>query len=168
MVRRDPQIAIPTHVAMDDGRWTMAKTIIPMAEVDNSRNKGLKTCRTWIAMLVAMLLGCGNAAVSPDDDVLSQVMALSNVNKAPITQTDGSIVGLTVSADVINTGPVPIEQAFVMTWRLREGNATLSAATHRFSGIFDRSERRRVVLTLNFPARPNLSGVQDVVTFEFD
>ena len=122
----------------------------------------------WSALLVAMFFGCGNNAVSHEDDVLSDVMALSSVSKAPIHQADGAIVGLTISVDVINTGPVPIEQAFVMTWRLRDGNNTLSVATHRFSGIFGRAERKRVVLTLNFPARSDLSGIQDVVTFAFD
>lgn len=142
----------------NDGVW----------RIQTFKHSNLPTFKCVMFAWIALILGCGNTAVSPDDDALSQVMALSNVSKTPIHQTDGAITGLTISADVINTGPVPIDQPFFMTWRLREGTATLSTATHRFSGTFDRAERRRITLTLNFPARPSLSGIQDVVTFEFD
>lgn len=123
----------------------------------------------WAIALTVFFAGCGSTPVSPEDDVLSQAMALSGVNRSPVTDGTGAVVGVTISADVINTGPVPITQAFVMTWRLLASGSTLATGTYRFSGqAFESGERRHVALTLHFPARSDLSGIQDAVTFAFE
>ncbi len=123
----------------------------------------------WLIWLV-VFAGCSNNAVSPEDESLSQVMSLSSLSKSSLVDAQGAVVGMTVSVDVINTGPVSIDRAFVMTWKLRDSqNAALATTTHRFAGQpFQPAERRRVILTMSFAARPNLSGVQDVVTFAFE
>jgi len=124
----------------------------------------------FLGLFVSVLLGCGNGALSPDDEFLSQSMALTNVGKIDVRNAQGEITGLRVSVDVINTAPVAIDAPFVMTWWLRlPGGDLLASTEHRFSGRpFGVSERQRIQLELAFPARQDLSGVQDAVTFEFD
>ncbi|MBT4139688.1 MAG: hypothetical protein HOE48_17345 [Candidatus Latescibacteria bacterium] len=126
--------------------------------------------RFVFSLLICALLGCGNGAISPEDEFLSQVMALTNLGKTELRNADGLIVGVDVSVDVINTAPVSIEAPFVMTWRLRLANGdVLALANHRFGeDAFGVSERRRVHLVLAFPARVDLEGIQDAATFEFE
>jgi len=123
-----------------------------------------------IGLVVCLGLGCGDGGLSPEDEFLSQSMALTNVGKLEIRNNQGEITGLRVSVDVVNTAPVPIEEPFVMTWWLRFPNGDLlDTTTHRFGGrTFAVGERQRIVLTFEFAARVDLTGVQDAVTFEFE
>jgi len=119
---------------------------------------------------MGLVFGCGDAGLSPEDEFLSDAMALTNVGKTEIRNTQGEITGVRVSVDVINTAPVSIEAPFVMTWWLRLANGDLLAKqTYRFAGrSFGVSERRRVQFVLEFPARLDIEGVQDAATFEFE
>lgn len=121
-------------------------------------------------VLLCLVVGCGDAGISPEDEFLSDAMALTNVGKTEVRNAQGEITGMRVSVDVINTAPVAIEAPFVMTWWLRLSNGDLLAtATYRFSGRpFSVSERRRVQFVLAFPARADMMGVQDAATFEFE
>lgn len=119
-------------------------------------------------LIVCLLLGCGGVPISPENELLSDFMSIANVRREPIHNTDGDIVGVNISADVVNTGPVPIISPFIMTWRLRGPNrAEISRATHRFSR-FEAGQVQEIALTMAFAPRPNLSGVQDAVTFDFE
>ncbi|MFT5365706.1 MAG: hypothetical protein ACI8V2_000647 [Candidatus Latescibacterota bacterium] len=123
-----------------------------------------------VLLFVCGVLGCGNGALSPEDEFLSQAMALTNVGKTEVRNGEGEITGLRVSVDVINTAPVPIEAPFVMKWWLRLPNGDLLATTtYRFTGRpFGVGERQRIQLVLEFPARVDLTDVQDAATFEFE
>ena len=126
--------------------------------------------RLVLCFVLCALLGCGDGGLSPEDEFLSQAMALTNVGKLEVRDEEGQITGVRISVDVINTAPVPIDALFVMTWWLRLPNGDLLAtATHRFAGRpFGSSERQRVQLMLTFPARADLTGVQDAATFQFE
>ena len=123
--------------------------------------KGLITCFLFF-------IGCGGDPVSPEAEALSAFMSIANVSREPIENAGGEIVGVTLSADVIHTGPIPVISPFIMTWRLRDsGNGEIARMTHRFTQ-FAVGQAQRVVLTMSFSARSSLSGVQDVVTFDFE
>lgn len=126
--------------------------------------------RLIFCFLICLVFGCGNGALSPEDEFLSQVMALTNLGKTELRNTEGALVGINVSVDVINTGPVLIEEPFILTWRLRFANGdVLALAKHRFGErSFGVGERRRVHLVLTFAPRMDLDGIQDAATFEFE
>ncbi|MGA1196614.1 MAG: hypothetical protein ACO36I_08975 [Candidatus Latescibacterota bacterium] len=139
-----------------------------MADGKCATPKGL-LCVMFV-LWMGLVFGCGDAGLSPEDEFLSDAMALTNVGKTEIRNDQGEITGVRVSVDVINTAPVPIEAPFVMTWWLRLSNGDLLAKqTYRFDGhAFGVSERRRVQFVLEFPARADVRGVQDAATFEFE
>lgn len=126
--------------------------------------------RLVLCFLMCAMFGCGNGGLSPDDEFLSQSMALTNLGKLEVRNEERQITGVRISVDVINTAPVSIDAPFVMTWWLRLANGDLLAtATHRFAGRpFGVSERQRVQLMLTFSARADLIGVQDAATFQFE
>lgn len=120
-----------------------------------------------LVVCIVILMGCGGDPVSPEAEALSSFMSIANVSRDPIYNADGDIVGVMLSAEVVNTGPLPVVSPFIMTWRLRANNDEIARGTHRFAE-FGSGQAQRVVLTLSFDARGSLSGVQDVVTFDFE
>ena len=120
-----------------------------------------------VGLLFFVLFGCGGDPVSPEAEALSAVMSIANVSREPVLNANGDIVGVNLSAEIVNTGPVPIISPVVMTWRLRVSNDEIARTTHRFTG-FGIAQVQGVALTLTFEARSSLSGVQDVVTFDFE
>ncbi len=124
----------------------------------------------WIALLALCFawIGCGGDPISPETEALSDFMSIANVRREAIHNAAGDIVGVDLSAEVVNTGPVPIISPFILTWRLRGSDrGEIARATHWFSG-FGAGEVRGIVLTMTFAPRANLAGVQDVVTFDFE
>lgn len=120
----------------------------------------------WLT--VCLLLGCGGVPISPENEILSDFMSIASVHRDPIHNAAGEIVGVNITAEVINTGPVPIISPFIMTWQLRAANSTeIARTTHRFSR-FDAGQAQKIALTLTFAPRSSLSGVQNVVTFDFE
>lgn len=119
-------------------------------------------------LVVCLLLGCGGVPVSPETEILSDFMSIANVRRDPIHNAAGDIVGVNITADVVNTGPVPIISPFIMTWKLRTTDSEeIARVTHRFSR-FDAGQVQKISLTLAFAPRSNLSAVQNVVTFDFE
>ena len=115
-----------------------------------------------------VLLGCGGDPISPETDVLSNFMSIANVRRDPIHNATGDITGIALSAEIINTGPVPIISPVIMTWKLRAPNGEeIARATHRFAQ-FDAGQAQDIALTMTFAPRVDLSGVRDVVTFDFE
>ncbi len=95
-------------------------------------------------------------------------MSIANVHREPTHNAAGDIVGVNISADVVNTGPVPIISPFIMTWKLRTADSEeIARATHRFSR-FDAGQVQEIALILAFTPRSSLSDVQNVVTFDFE
>jgi hypothetical protein len=123
-----------------------------------------------LCFFCAWMVGCGNGALSPDDEFLTQAIALTNLGKMEVRNSQGEVTSLSISVDVVNTAPVAIDGAFVMTWWLRQsGGDLLAKTTYRFGDRpFGVGERQRIHVILTFPARPDLAGVQDAVTFEFE
>lgn len=122
----------------------------------------------YLFLCCLVLLGCGGDPISPETDVLSNFMSIANVRRDPIHNAMGEITGIDLSAEIINTGPVPIISPVIMTWKLRGPNSEeIARATHRFAK-FDAGQAQGITLTMTFAPRPNLSGVQDVVTFDFE
>ena len=119
-------------------------------------------------LIVCLLLGCGSVPISPENELLSDFMSIANVHREPIHNAAGDIVGVNIQAEVVNTGPVPIISPFIMTWRLRGPNrAEIARATHRFTR-FDAGQMQKIALNMSFAPRSSLSGVQNVVTFDFE
>ena len=119
-------------------------------------------------LLVCLLLGCGGVPISPENDLLSDFMSIANVHREPIHNAAGDIVGVNILAEVVNTGPVPIISPFIMTWKLRISDSEeIARATHRFTR-FEAGQVQRISLNMSFAPRSNLSGVQNVVTFDFE
>ena len=119
-------------------------------------------------LIVCLLLGCGSVPISPENEILSDFMSITNVRRRPIHNPAGNIVGVIILADVVNTGPVPIISPFIMTWKLRTADSEeIARATHRFSR-FDAGQVQRIALTMEFAPRSSLSDVQNVVTFYFE
>ena len=120
----------------------------------------------WLT--VCLLLGCGGVPISPENELLSDFMSIANVNRDPIHNAAGDIVGVNILADVVNTGPVPIISPFIMTWKLRTADsAEIARTTHRFSR-FEAGQVQKIALTMAFAPRSSLSDVQNVVTFDFE
>lgn len=120
-----------------------------------------------VGLLLFVLFGCGGDPVAPEAEVLSSIMSIASVSREPVLNADGDIVGVNLLAEIVNTGSVPIISPVVMTWRLRMSNDEIARASHRFTE-FGIGQAQRVVLTLTFEARSSLSGIQDVVTFDFE
>ncbi|MCY3869754.1 MAG: hypothetical protein OXG87_09365 [Gemmatimonadetes bacterium] len=119
-------------------------------------------------LIACLLLGCGGVPISPENDLLSDFMSIANVHREPTYNATGDIVGVNILADVVNTGPVPIISPFIMTWKLQTANSEeIARTTHRFSR-FDAGQVQKIALTMEFAPRSNLSGVQNVVTFDFE
>ena len=119
-------------------------------------------------LIVCLLLGCGGVPISPENEILSDFMSIANVHREPIHNAAGDIVGVNILAEVVNTGPVPIISPFIMTWKLRTADSEeIARTTHRFSR-FDAGQVQKIALTMEFAPRSNLSGVQNVVTFDFE
>lgn len=119
-------------------------------------------------LIICLLLGCGSVPISPENELLSDFMSITNVRRQPVHNPAGNIVGVIILADVVNTGPVPIISPFIMTWKLRTADSEeIAHATHRFSR-FDAGQVQRIALTIEFAPRSSLSGVQNVVTFYFE
>jgi len=122
----------------------------------------------WLVLCWIILAGCGGGPISPETQTLSAFMSIANVSRDPVFNPSGEIIGVNLSAEVINTGPIPIGSPFVMTWRLRSANnSEIARVTHRFAR-FDAGETQRVLLAMTFDARSSLSGVRDAVTFDFE
>ena len=121
-----------------------------------------------LAICLLILTGCGGDPISPEAEALSAFMSIANVRREPILNAGGEIVGVTLSADVVHTGPIPVISPFIMTWRLRDPNdGEIARKTHRFVQ-FGVGQAQQVGLTMSFAARSSLSGLQDVVTFDFE
>lgn len=119
-------------------------------------------------LIACLLLGCGGVPISPENDLLSDFMSIANVHRRPTYNADGDIVGVIIQAEVVNTGPVPIISPFIMTWKLRTADSEeIARTTHRFTR-FEAGQVQRIVLTIAFAPRSNLSDVQNVVTFDFE
>lgn len=126
--------------------------------------------RYLVFFVLCVMVSCGDTGLSPEDEFLSDSMALTNLLKTEIRNANGAITGVRISVAVVNTAPVSVESPFIMTWYLRLPNGDqLATATHLFSGRpFGVGESRQVQLVLEFPARADLVGVQDAATFEFE
>ena len=119
-------------------------------------------------LIVCLLLGCGSVPISPENELLSNFMSITNVRRVPVHNPAGDIMGVIILADVVNTGPVPIISPFIMTWKLRSADSKeIARATHRFSR-FDAGQVQKISLPMEFAPRSNLSDVQNVVTFYFE
>ena len=119
-------------------------------------------------LIVCLLIGCGSVPISPENEMLSNFMSITNVRRTPIHNSADNIVGVIILADVVNTGPVPIISPFIMTWKLRTtDNEEIARATHRFTR-FEAGQVQRIALTMTFAPRTSLSGAQNVVTFVFE
>ena len=122
----------------------------------------------YLFLSCLVLLACGSVPVSPETEVLSNFMSIANVRRERVHNAAGDITGINLSAEVINTGPVPIISPVIMTWKLRDPNREeIARATHRFAK-FEAGQAQTIALTLTFAPRANLLGVQDVVTFDFE
>ena len=119
-------------------------------------------------LIVCLLLGCGGVPISPENELLSDFMSIANVHRQPIHNAAGDIVGINIQAEVVNTGPVPIISPFILTWKLRTTDSEeIARTTHRFTR-FEAGQVQRISLNMSFAPRSNLSGVQNVVTFDFE
>ena len=122
----------------------------------------------YLFLSCLVLLACGSVPVSPETEVLSNFMSIANVRRELVHNATGDITGINLSAEVVNTGPVPIISPVIMTWKLRDPNREeIARATHRFAK-FEAGQAQAIALTLTFAPRANLLGVQDVVTFDFE
>ncbi len=121
-------------------------------------------------MILALALwGCGTSPLDLDNDILSDMLSLSNRTRRAIQDpADPSrIIGLAVEVDIINVGTLPIDLPFTMTWSLLDGQGNVhGSASTRVDETLAPGARRHVSLTLNFPAIPSLEGFSDAVTFD--
>ena len=118
---------------------------------------------------LVVLWSCGPSTVSPDSEDLSALLSIGNLVKLPIQNpnAEGSIIGLEVSVDIINTGVITIDVPFTVTWSLLDGEGRIfGTATNRIDRNLASGDRERVTLSLSFPPTPSLSGFQDAVIFD--
>ena len=100
---------------------------------------------------------------------LSNMLSITNLSAHPVfNQVEPpQIVAVRIDADVVHVGDVPIEEPFVLTWRLVDDqNDTVGQTSRRLEGNMAPRDVRRVTLTVEFEARESVAGLRNVATFD--
>ncbi|MDA0747051.1 MAG: hypothetical protein O2954_11065 [bacterium] len=124
----------------------------------------------WIGVVALFLFwGCGEKSVGLDANELSNMLSLTNVSKQPIPDVlnTSQVAGVVIDVDVVQVGDFPILVPFLIRWQIRDAQGeVLGETTRRFEKDLAPGARVHTTLRVTFLARPNLGGLQDLVTFD--
>ena len=115
------------------------------------------------------MAGCGRNPKGLQAEELSNMLSITNLAAQPVyDQGDPPrIVAVRIDADVVHVGDVPIDEPFVLTWRLVDDqNDTVGQASKRLEGDMEPGAVRSVTLTVEFEARESVGGLRNVATFD--
>lgn len=118
---------------------------------------------------LVVLAGCGRDPTGLQTEELSNMLSITNLAAQPVFNQDNPplIVAVRIEADVVHVGDVPIEEPFVLTWRLVDDqNETVGQTSRRLEGNMEPGAVRRVTLTVEFEARESVAGLRNVATFD--
>ena len=122
-----------------------------------------------LVVLVVVLAGCGRNPKGLQAEELSNMLSITNLSAQPVYNPGAPplIVAVRIDADVVHVGDVPIEEPFVLTWRLVDDrNDTVGQTSRRLEGNMEPGDVRRVTLTVEFEARESVAGLRNVATFD--
>lgn len=120
-------------------------------------------------VVLVVLAGCGRNPKGLQAEELSNMLSITNLSAQPVYNQGAPplIVGVRIDADVVHVGDVPIEEPFVLTWRLVDDqNDTVGQTSRRLEGNMEPGAVRRVTLTVEFEARESVAGLRNVATFD--
>lgn len=120
-------------------------------------------------VVLVVLAACGRNPQGLQAEELSNLLSITNLSAQPVyNQGDPPlIVAVRIDADVVHVGDVPIEEPFVLTWRLVDDrNETVGQTSRRLEGNMEPGAVRRVTLTVEFEARESVAGLRNVATFD--
>ncbi len=131
--------------------------------------KGLCMRMAICLVVLVVVAGCGRNPKGLQAEELSNMLSITNLSAHPVlNQGDPpQIVAVRIDADVVHVGDVPIEEPFVLTWRLVDDqNDTVGQTSRRLEGNMEPGDVRRVTLTVEFEARESVAGLRNVATFD--
>lgn len=120
-------------------------------------------------VVLVVLAGCGRNPKGLQAEELSNMLSITNLSAQPVYNQGAPrlIVAVRIDADVVHVGDVPIEEPFVLTWRLVDDqNDTVGQTSRRLEGNMEPGDVRRVTLTVEFEARESVAGLRNVATFD--
>ena len=120
-------------------------------------------------VVLVVLAGCGRNPKGLQAEELSNMLSITNLSAQPVHNQGAPplIVAVRIDADVVHVGDVPIEEPFVLTWRLVDDqNDTVGQTSRRLEGNMEPGDVRRVTLTVEFEARESVAGLRNVATFD--
>ena len=126
--------------------------------------------RITIGLAVLVLIaGCGRNPKGLQAEELSNMLSITNLAAQSVYNQDDPplIIAVRIDADVVHVGDVPIEEPFVLTWRLVDDqNETVGQTSRRLEGNMAPGAVRKVKLTVEFEARESVAGLRNVATFD--
>lgn len=120
-------------------------------------------------VVLVVVAGCGRDPKGLQTEELSNMLSITNLAAQPVYNQDNPplIVAVRIDADVVHVGDVPINEPFVLTWRLVDDqNDTVGEVSKRMEGNMVPGAVRRVTLTVQFEARESVAGLRNVATFD--
>ena len=131
--------------------------------------KGLCMRKAICLVVLVIVAGCGRDPKGLQAEELSNLLSITNLSAQPVYDRGDPprIVAVRIEADVVHVGDVPINEPFVLTWRLVDDrNETVGEVSKRLEGNMQPGAVRRVTLTVEFEARESVAGLRNVATFD--
>ena len=113
-----------------------------------------------------LAVACSSNPLAFDNDSLSSILSVTNVQKSTISAADGRISGMVITSTVINAGFITVDVPFLMRWSLLLDGSVFASTTRQLAAGLSPGDSREVTLTLGFDPIGSVSGLRDAVTFD--
>lgn len=139
----------------------------PRITLDCNPVRGRRISRLPLTLLaIVSLAACTSSPIEFDNESLSSILSVSDITKVLTPGQDGFIVGLTITATVINTGFITVDVPFLMRWSLLRDGSTFASATQTMDPGFSPGASQVAVLVITFSPVEEMTNFQDAVTFD--
>ena len=125
----------------------------------------VNSLRKCVVTLV-LVASCSSSPLQLDNDSLSSILSVTNVQKSTTSAADGRISGMVIASTVINAGFITVDVPFLMRWSLLRDGSVFASTTQQMAAGLSPGDSRDVTLTLVFDPIESVSGLRDAVTFD--